>query len=156
MTHGQYEMSEIPDFGHALSDFSRFLVGQGHSGSLVWVFRDDLWFRSRDLVWVRFPPPKENRLLAESTYAQGRERGLVEIVAIATSISHFFATVWFPKNPGQEVQGWSQGLKLMMWEPLAVAKKVSFLKWLIVMRLSSYRRSQQEESFIGSRRWAAS
>jgi len=148
-------MSEIPEFQVAISDFRHFLVEQGHADELVWVFRDDLWFRAPDHVLMRYPPPVENKSLAEKVYNEGRERGLVEITAVATANGHVATTVWFPKFPEEEVQGWSQGLKLAIRQPLLTAKVVNGLRWRVVRYLSGYRWYQRHESFIGSRRWAA-
>jgi hypothetical protein len=142
-------MNEIPDFQRALSDFRRFLLDERHPEELIWVFRDDLWSRRRDLLLVRYPTPAENQHLAEKVYAEGRERGLVEVNAIAASSRHIFATVWFPKYPEEEVQGWSHGLKLTIRQPLPAAKEVSALKWLVVKRLSSYQRYQRDEFHVG-------
>ena len=148
-------MSEIPEFQVAISNFRRFLFDQGHSSELFWVFRDDLWFRGPSHVLVRWPPPTENKLLAEKVYDEGRERGIVEITAVATASGQVAATVWFPKFPEEEVQGWSQRLKLSIRQPLPAAKVVSSLMWRVVRYLSGYRWYQRNECFIGSRRWAA-
>jgi hypothetical protein len=148
-------MSEIPEFHVAIIDFRQFLVEQGHADELVWVFRDDLWFRGPDQVLMRYPPPAGNKSLAEKVYDEGRKRGLVEITAVATTSGHVAATVWFPKFPEEEVQGWSQGLKLAIRQPLPAAKVVGGLRWRMVSHLSGYRWYQRHEFSIGSRRWAA-
>jgi hypothetical protein len=148
-------MSEIPEFQVAISDFRRFLVEQGHADQLVWVFRDDLWFRGPDHVLMRYPPPVGNKFLSEKVYDEGRERGLVGITAVATANGHVAVTVWFPKFSEEEVQGWSQGLKLAIRQPLPAAKVVAGLKWRMVRYLSGYRWYQRHECSIGSRRWAA-
>lgn len=148
-------MSEIPEFQLAISNFRLFLAEQGHPDKIFWMFRDDLWFRQPDHVLVRYPPPAENKLLAEKVYDKGRECGLVGITAIATASCHIAATVWFPKSPEEEVQGWSQGLKLSINQPLPSAKVVGGLMWCVVRHLSGYRWYQRNECFIGSRRWAA-
>ncbi len=57
-------MNEIPEFQVATSDFRRFLIVKGHVGELVWVFRDDLWFRGPDHVLMRYPPPAGNEAFA--------------------------------------------------------------------------------------------
>ncbi len=148
-------MNEIPEFQVAISDFRRFLAEQGHANELVLVFRDDLWFRGPERVLMRYPPPVGNESLAEKVYAEGRERGLVEITAVATASGYVAATVWFPKFPEEEVQGWSQGLKLAIRQPLPAAEVVGVLKWQVVRYLSGYRWYQRHECSIGSRRWAA-
>ena len=148
-------MNEIPEFQVAISDLRRFLAEQGHADELVWVFRDDLWFRGPERVLMRYPPPAGNKLLAEKVYAAGREQGLVEVAAVATANDHVAATVWFPKFEEEEVQGWSQGLKLAIRQPLPTAKVIGSLRWRGVRHLSGYRWYQRHECTIGSRRWAA-
>jgi hypothetical protein len=148
-------MGETSDFNRAVSDFRRFLSGEGHPDDLFWVFRDDLWFRGPKHVLIRYPTPPENPLLAEKVYDEGRGRGLAEITALATAGGRTAATVWFPKHPEEEVQGWSQGIKLVIRQPLPEAKAVGSLAWQIIRQLPGYRRYQRDESFVGSRRWAA-
>lgn len=148
-------MNEIPEFQVAISDFRRFLAEQGHANEIVWVFRDDLWFRGPDHVLMRYPPPAGNKPLAEKVYVEGRERGLVGITAVATAGGRVATTVWFPKFPEEEVQGWSHGLKLAIRQPLPTAKVVGGLAWKVVRCLSGYRWYQRNDSFVGSRRWAA-
>src|SRR4051794_36272787 len=135
-------MNEIPEFHFAVSNFHRFLGEHGHSEPLVWVFRDDLWFRKPDHVLVRFPPSAENNLLAKSVYDQGRARGLVSIEAIAVAGGHIVASVRFPKCPEESVQGWARGLRLSLRQPFSVAKVVSGRLWRIVRHLPAYRRYQ--------------
>ena len=148
-------MSEIPEFQAAVPDFRRFLIQQGHAGELVWVFRDDLWVRGPDQVWMCHPPPAGNKSLAEKVYAEGRERGLVGVTAVAKASGRVAATVWFPKFEEEEVQGWSQGLKLAIRQPLPTARVIGSSRWRVVRFLSGYRWYQRHDSFIGSRRWAA-
>lgn len=149
-------MNEIPEFQLAIADFCRFLVKEGHPANLFWVFRDDLWFREPDRLLVLYPTPVENSFLAHKVYDEGRARGLVQITAIAKINDHTAATVWFPKFPEEEVQGWSRGLKLSIRQPLPMAKVVGSLGWRVVSYLPSYRWYQQNDSFVGLRRWAAS
>src|SRR4051812_4963897 len=131
-------MSEIPEFQVAISDFRQFLIREGHADKLVWVFRDDLWFRGPDEVLMRYPLPAGNAPLAEKVYDEGRERGLVEIKAVATSRDCVVATVWFPKFAEEEVQGWSQGLKLVIRQPLPEARIVGRLRWRVAGFMPGY------------------
>lgn len=148
-------MRGIPEFQVAIASFRQFLAEQGQAGEIFWVFRDDLWFRGPDRVLVPFPAPAENEPLAKKVYDEGRERGLVGITAVATAGGRVAVTVWFPKLPEEEVQGWSQGLKLSIRRPLPSAKVVGGLMWGAVRCSSGYREYQRNECFIGSRRWAA-
>lgn len=98
-------MAEIPEFEEAVSDFRRFLTSQGQANDIVWVFRDDLWFRGPDDIFMRFAPPEVNESLAMKVYDEGRGYGLVEITAVANANEYVAATVWFPKFPEEVVQG---------------------------------------------------
>lgn len=147
-------MNDIPDFETALGDFRRFLAVQGHPDKLCWVFSDDLWTRGPADVLLRFPPPRANLVLAKKVYDEGRERGLIQMLAVATACDHVAATVWYPKHPEEEVQGWSQGLRLSISQPLPPAKLVNRVAWLFVRLTPEYRRYQRSTFSIGSRRWA--
>ncbi len=146
-------MSAIPEFEIAVGDFRRFLTGQGHPGKLCWVFSDDLWTRGPTDVLLRFPP-RANLVLAKKVYGEGRERGLIQMLAVATARDYVAANVWYPKHPEEEVQGWSQGLKLSITQPLPPAKLVNRMAWLFVRLTPEYRRYQRSTFSIGSRRWA--
>ena len=148
-------MSEIPEFKLALSDLRGFLVEHGLEDEVLWVFRDDLWLRWPNRVLMRYPPPLENKCLAEKVYEEGRRRAIVGIEAVATANGHVATTVWFPKYPEEEVQGWPQGLKLSIRQPLPAAHVVSGSKWRVVRYFPGYRCYQRHECSIGSRRWAA-
>ena len=95
--------------------------------------------------------PRHNSL-ARKVFSEGRERGLVEITAIATAARKVAATVWFPN---EEVQGWSQGMKLSISQPLPDAKTVGVVRWQLLNLLPSFRRYQRMAFFIGTRKWAA-
>ncbi|HEY6018457.1 MAG TPA: hypothetical protein VIY48_00720 [Candidatus Paceibacterota bacterium] len=149
-------MSEIPEFAVAVSTCRQFLAEQGYAGELLWVFRDDLWVRGQNNVVMRLPLPAENASLAEKIYGEGRERGLVKIEAVTVAGGHVAATVWFPKFPEEALQGWSQGLKLSIRQPLPIAKVVGCFRWRMIKCLAGYQRYQRYECSIGSRHWAAS
>ena len=61
---------------------------------------------------LRFPSQIRNLALAEKVFAEGREKGLVDIHAIASVDDKVAATVWFPKFIGEKIQGWNSGMKL--------------------------------------------
>ncbi|HKZ78862.1 MAG TPA: hypothetical protein VJ124_11210 [Pyrinomonadaceae bacterium] len=92
-------MNAIPDFADALAQFRRFLFENGHPADVFWVFRDDVWKRSPTHVLVRYPPDTQNLALAQKVFAEGCERGVVEVPAIATTGEKVAATVWFPRYP---------------------------------------------------------
>ena len=148
-------MNAIPHFAEAFDQFRQFLAKSGHSDQVFWVFRDDVWQLSPGNVRVKYPPSAENAALAQKVFAEGRERGLVEIRAIATAGKKVASTIWFPKYANEEVQGWDRGMKLAISEPLPRAKVVGMLRWWLFRFLPRYRRFQAAAIFIGTRKWAA-
>jgi hypothetical protein len=147
-------MSDIPDFPEAIVRFRQFLLTTGHSAELFWVFRDDLWQWSPTDVRVKYPLPVFNADLAKKVFTEGRERGLVEIRAVATVGPKVAASVWYPKYPSEEIQGWSDGLKLTISRPLPEAKIIGNFRWWLLRFLPSFQRYQRMAAFIGSREWA--
>jgi hypothetical protein len=55
-------------------------------------------------------------------FAEAREKGLVHIHAVAIASGKTAATVCFAKYAHEEVQGWNQGMKLSISQPLLRAK----------------------------------
>ena len=148
-------MNDLPQFQEAVSMFERFLTEQRHPVSVQWVFQEDLLRRSRYRVLVRVPPYAGNAELAAKVFREGRAKGLVEIVALAKTGRSVAATVWYPKLPGEEVQGWSSGLKVSITEPLPTALAIPAAIWPVLQCLPGYRRYQMSEVFVGTREWAA-
>ena len=148
-------MSDIPQFAEAVEEFRRFLSREVHCDEVFWVFRDDVFKLSPIELRVRYPTPSVNNSLARKVFSEGRERGLVEITAIAIAARKVAATIWFPKYEHEEVQGWSQGMKLSISQPLPDAKTVGVARWQLLNLLPSFRRYQRMAFFIGTRRWAA-
>lgn len=147
--------AEIPAFAEALEQFRTFLARQGHPDQFAWVFRDDVVALSASVVLVRAPVPGGADALAASVFEAGRKKGLVELHAVAQVGRGVLATVWFPRERGDEVQGWTVGLKLSIAEPLPCARRIPSLLWAAVKMTPSYRRFQEHARFIGSRAWAA-
>jgi len=148
-------MNEIPDLEEGLKQFRRFLVENGLPDHVFWVFREDLWRLSPTRVLVRYPPPSANISLAQKVFAEGRERGLVEITTVAATAEDVAASVWFPKYPNEEVQGWERGMKLSITQPIARATLVAGWRWNLIRLLPGFRQYQRRVDFIGTRAWAA-
>jgi len=148
-------MNDIPNFADAVGQFRQFLIDNGHPGEVFWIFRDDVWKLSPTDVRVRYPSPKKNVALAQKVFGEGRERGLVDIQAIASAGEEVAATVWFPKYPEEEVQGWDRGMKLSIAEPLPHAKTIGALRWSLLPLLPRFRHYQRADLFIGTKSWAA-
>ncbi|HXD32629.1 MAG TPA: hypothetical protein VN643_16020 [Pyrinomonadaceae bacterium] len=148
-------MFDLSTFEDAVVSFQRFLNENDHPADIFWVFRDDVWKRSATDVLIKYPVSDANRLLAKKVFEEGRKRGLVEIQAVATAGDKVAATVWFPKFPGEEVQGWDCGMKLSIAEPLLRAKTIGALGWWTLSLLPGSRRYQIADTFIATRNWAA-
>jgi hypothetical protein len=148
-------MNDIPDFEEARESFRRFLVECGHPANIFWVFREDIWKRSRTDVVLRFPEQTINQVLARKVFDDGRTKGLIDIHAIATVGDKVAATVWFPKFADEEIQGWDRGMKLSIAEPLPLAQITGPLRWLCFSLLPQFRRYQRCELWVGTKVWAA-
>src|SRR5882672_5777244 len=144
------QMNQIPDFADALAQFRRFLAENGHPIDVLWVFRDDVWKRSPTEILVKYPVDKDNLTLAQKVFAEGRERGLVDMHAVAITRDKVAATVWFPKYPDEEVQGWNRGMKLSISQPLLRAKTFGTLCWSLFRLLPRFRHYQKAEFVIGT------
>jgi hypothetical protein len=148
-------MIDLPDWQDAVFRLQTFLQSQGHPTLVHWVFREDLWARSPTRVFVRWPVPVRNAVLAQGVFEAGREKGLIGITALGEFDDSVVATVWYPKFPDEEVQGWDQNLKLSIRDPLARATAVPHLLWSALQRTPWYRRYQDHAVLIGTKEWAA-
>jgi hypothetical protein len=147
-------VTEIPEWPEAEAAFREFLVGQGYAGRVRWVFRDEIYEPNADRL-IAAPRRAGTTELVIKVFSEGRAKGLVEMAGLAQSGDRTLATVWFPKYPGEEVQGWTRGMKLTVRNPLARASIVSTFRWAVSTLLPCYRRYQAAATFIGSRKWAA-
>jgi hypothetical protein len=148
-------MNEIPEFEVALSSFREFLRENGHPMEIVWIFRDDVWKRSKSEVFLRVPSQERNSVLAQKVFNEGRRKGLVDVSVIAITDERVAATVWFPRTENDEIQGWNGGMKLTISEPLMHAKTFSSLRWWWFSFHGGFRHYQTHEISIGTRKWAA-
>jgi hypothetical protein len=148
------EMAEIPEFDDAVHDLEKLLLELQHPTSINWIFRDDLWCPRMERMLIRWPVREGATELATMVYEQGRRRGLAEVRAIAKSDEKVFATVWFPKFPEEEVQGWNRNLKVSVSSPLIEAALISKFSWSVLSLAPGFKRFQASYPFVGSRKWA--
>ena len=148
-------MLDFTTFEEAVASLRRFLNENGHPADLFWVFRDDVWKRSPTDVLLKYPVPRENTLLAQKVFDEGRERGLVDVRAVANAAGKVAVTVWFPKFPEEEVQGWNRGMVISIAKPLPRAKTIGTLQWWLFSCLPRFRHYQKADMFIGTKTWAA-
>jgi hypothetical protein len=88
-------MYDLATFEDAVASFRGFLEENGHPTNVFWVFRDDVWKRPNDVL-INYHSASKNLGLAKRVFDQGREKGLVEVHAVATMGDKVAATVWFP------------------------------------------------------------
>jgi hypothetical protein len=146
---------EIPSFSIAVEQFREFLQRNGAPSSIVWTFRDDLCPRSANRFLVRPDSRGENERLCEKVFGEAKHKGLVEISAVAASERMTAATIWYPRTERDEVQGWNQGMKLSVIQPLPRAEVIdSAFFWQLVRFSPAFRRYQADAAFVGTREWA--
>jgi hypothetical protein len=136
-------MNNIPDYASALEKFRKFLADNHHPDDVLWIFRDDFWKLSLDRVFIKDPLHRDNEALVKKVYEEGRICGLINLQACAVVGQKTAATIWFPKHPGEEMQGWECGLRLSIVQPLPLAKKISPFQWNFLKLLPGFRRSQR-------------
>lgn len=147
-------MNDIPSFEDAVASFEHFLTEQGYPSKILWVFREDIWKRSSTDVVLRFPSQIKNQALVKKVFGEGRQKGLVDVHAIAMVADMTAATVWFPKFTDEEIQGWNRGMKLSIAQPLPKAKSVGGLMWLWFRLHPKFRQYQRCEFGVGTKAWA--
>jgi hypothetical protein len=148
-------VNDIPEFAGAVKQFRTFLADSGLPDKVFWVFREDLWRMSRNQVLVRYPPSSQNLPLVQKVFAEGRERGLVQLNAVAATSNAVAAVVWYPKYPEEEVQGWGRGMKLTHTHPLPRGRTISWWCWKLMRLHPGFRQYQRRDILIGTRDWAA-
>src|SRR5437588_5300528 len=91
-------MIQTPSFDEALALFRNFVVEQGFSAELEWVFREDVTNCRRN-YWVHVPVPKANTELTRRHFEIGQRRGLgvtLEVLCRLRGRSACF--VWWPED----------------------------------------------------------
>ena len=93
--------------------------------------------------------------LAEKVFAEGREKGLVDIHAVAVAAGQIAATVWFPKYAARRGSGLESRNETFYFGASATRKN-NWCSALVVTRVSAgFRQYQKEDMFIGTIAWAA-
>lgn len=120
-------------FLEAKKYFQNFLVQQGVSDNLIWIFREDI-IPQDDGVLVRMPLPSENEKCAKYYYETGCKRELgICFIAFALLNSHPCCYIQLPLNKIEsEYMLMSDGLKCSINTDLLKAKSVnSALTWAV-------------------------
>lgn len=122
--------SPEPAFGDALVQFTAFVVHQGLSPNLLWVFREDILERW-PLIYVRLPLMNEVSAI-EALYRTGVERGLgIEMSVVCLLGGSPCCYLYLPDDTvDSEQRMMSSGLKLSVPSELSVATPITnWAKW---------------------------
>ena len=139
----------MPDFLSAKTQLSEFLRGEGKADRIAWVFKDDLFLADPETAFIRYPLPADTEPLAGKVFNEGRQKGLVELSAIAGNADETFVSIWYPRAGDEEVDGWEEGVKMSISEPLARSVLVtSRMEWWFWRKLPPYRRYQKESFWL--------
>ncbi|MDQ3816427.1 MAG: hypothetical protein M3362_01900 [Acidobacteriota bacterium] len=115
----------MPAFGEAVQQFGGFLLIQGLSSGLLWVFREDVCWRKQRLL-VKVPVPEENARYAESLYNAGVNRGLgVRLDVLCLLGSRPCCYIWVPSDEEDASYAMLSGLKLSVPTEPVMARAVS-------------------------------
>lgn len=132
---------EMPVFSEAAREFSGFLVSQGVSAELLWVFREDVcWYRQRLLVKV--PVPEENTSIVQALYERGVERGLgVRLEVLCVLAGRPCCYIWLPADEEDASYAMLTGLKMgLPIRPIVAQPVNNGLRWRICKWLESRER----------------
>jgi hypothetical protein len=134
----------MPVFGEAVQQFGGFLVSQGLSADVLWVFREDVCWRQQQLL-VKVPVPEENIGDVGRLYNLGVNRGLgVRLEVLCLLGSRPCCYVWLPSDEEDASYALLSGLKLSVPTEPVVAHAVSGgLLWRI------YKWFERSEAFTG-------
>jgi len=132
----------IPTFSEAVIKFKDFLSSQSLPVDIFWVFREDIHQTSLKKIYIHMPIPKDRPLLANRAFDLGRDKNLVRIDAICLLGTSTVATVWYPRDTNEIPQGWEEGFRLGIRDPLYPALTLSGLRWKAITNLTNYRKSQ--------------
>ena len=135
---------EFPHFYEAARQFGDFLESQTLSSELLWIFREDVCWRKRQL-FIKIPLPEENKQRAESLYNLGVTRGLgVRMEALCLLDSHPCCYIWLPSDEIDASYAMLSGLKMSVpTKPLKSHPVKSELLWRI------YKWQESKEKFKG-------
>lgn len=135
-------MSEpYPTFDAALEHFRSFLAENEQPTDIQWVFRDHV-YADRNTFYIPTTIPESNTELAVRAFHAGTTKDQVALKAIARlHNTTTVATVWYPLTDQHRPQGWPQGLRYSIAEPLQSAVYVTGgWQWHVRKLGSAYRR----------------
>lgn len=135
---------KMPIFGEAVEQFGGFLVSQGLSSELLWVFREDVCWRQQRL-FVKVPVAEGNVGSVEKLYNLGVNRGLgVRLDVLCLLDTRACCYAWLPSDEEDASYAMLSGLKLSVpVEPMVAHAVRSELLW------RAYKWLERSETFTG-------
>lgn len=145
-------METYPDFSDAVDQFKEFLAAQERPTNIQWAFRENVYFKSQQSILVAAPLPNSNAETATRAYIAGVSQEQIAVRAIASFTDSVVATVWYPISEQQRPQGWEQGLRFAIVDPLPVASEVpNGWRWTLRTMTASFRRFQEPSDILNSK-----
>jgi hypothetical protein len=128
-------VSDIPlQFDDAVRKFDAFLLEQGYTGHILWVFAEDLTSRRTD-TWVRWPIAKENLSKVHDLYDLLKTGSGLRLEAQCRVGEFICCTISGPKSDDAATGRFISGLTLCVAQPLREALAVlSRLEWKRLLR----------------------
>jgi hypothetical protein len=126
-------------FDEALDNFREFLLSQGLSTNVIWMFCEDVIFQS-DHIFVKTPVSIENELRAEDCYKLGQKRNFgIALQAFCLFESKICCYIYLPEDDidaqyslmSNEVLKYGVRANLKDAEPTS-----SLLKWKVMKLLN--------------------
>lgn len=119
------QVRTLPGFDHAVNSLKAFLLEQGRSDDLRWIFKEDLtWHDGK--FFLRSPVPEENQSFAGQLYERGSEQGLgvmLDVFCLAAGTPYCY--VWVPSDERDAELALLAGLKISVpFEP-PIAQTIS-------------------------------
>lgn len=129
-----------PSFDAALERFQSFLADHELPTRIQWVFRDYV-YADRNTFYIAPTIPESHTALAARAFHEGTAKDQIAVKAIARLPSATVSTVWYPPSEQHRPQGWEQGLRYSIDQPLQQAVHVTASwRWYLRKYGLAYRR----------------
>jgi len=133
-------MKAFPSFDVAVDGFKEFLSANEIPTAIQWVFREQM-YEKRGAFFVAVPLPHSNTEIAARAYDHGVRQEQIAISAVATFADKAAATIWFPVTEQDRPQGWENGLRYTIRQPLHLVRELPVgWRWSLHQMSRAFRR----------------
>jgi hypothetical protein len=126
------------DFDAATQSYKQFLAEQSLSTDILWIFREDVTVKKRQIC-ICWPLPSENPGLAEQLYEQGRDKGSgLRLDTFCLVDNRPCCYVWVPRDEVDADHAMLSELKMSVpTEPIHAKRIRSKVLWQVITWLNS-------------------